>query len=207
LYSLEGDFPVEIHHELALPGTLSLDTSWNALAKHLVTVDGAAGPVRKLDRVGTALHLAIHSIGLGRLRDIALLAFLLPALSAAERSAFTAIIDAERCDPVRLAASAALAMQLAGVAFPERAGVASYLGWALRREDLPGGLRRRSDVVEICFAYPGAPWAGLHRLAPWWMRGANTSRLPLHVFGRCATGVLAAAYAARMRDGAVPLVR
>ena len=207
LYSPEGDFPVEIHHELALPGTLSLDTGWNTLAEHLVTVDGAAGPVWKLDRVGTALHLAIHSIGLGRLRDIALLAFLLPALTAAERSAFMAIINAERCDPVRLAASAALAMQLAGVEFPERAGVASYLRWALRREDLPGGLRRRSDVAEICFARPDAPWAGLHRLAPWWMRGANASRLPLQVLGRCATGVLAAAYAARMRDGAVRLVR
>jgi hypothetical protein len=207
LYAPEGGFPVEIHHELALPGTLSLDTSWNGLAEHLVTIDGTAGPVLQLDRVGTALHLAIHSIGLARLRDIALLAFLLTALTAGERSAFTAIIDAERCDPVRLAASAALAARLAGIAFAERAGVASYLRWALRREDLPGALRRRSEVAEICFARPDAPWAAMHLLAPWWTRGANTTRLPLHVLGRCATGVLAAAYAARMRDGVIPLVR
>jgi hypothetical protein len=207
LYSPEGDFPVEIHHELALPGTLSIDTGWNALAEHLVTVDGEAGPVLQLDRVGTALHLAIHSIGLGRLRDIALLAFLLRAMTAGERSAFTAIIGAERCDPVRLAASAALAAQLAGVAFPERAGVASYLRWALRREDLPGCLRRRSDAAEICFARPDAPWVAMHRLAPWWICGANIARLPLYLLGRCATGVLAAAFAAGMRDGAISLVR
>ena len=207
LYSPEGDFPVEIHHELALPGTLSLDTGWNALAEHRVAVNGPAGSVWQLDRVGTALHLAIHSIGLERLRDTALLAFLLPALTAGERSTLMAIVDAERCDPVRLAASVVLAARSAGVLFPERAGVASYLRWALRREDLPGALRRRSDAAEICFARPDAPWAAMYRLAPWWMRGANSTRLPLYVLGRCATGVLAAAYAAQMRDGVVPLVR
>ncbi|MGA2393429.1 MAG: nucleotidyltransferase family protein [Candidatus Lustribacter sp.] len=205
LFSPEGDFPVEIHHELALPGTLSLDTSWDALAEHLVSVDGSAGPVLQLDRMGTALHLAIHAIGLTRLRDVALLAFLLPQLSIGEREGLAAMVEAERLDPLRLAASLALAARVAGLAFPEGAGIATYLRWALRREDLPGGIRRRSDAAEVYFARPDAPWAGMYRLAPWWTRGAKRVGLPLRILGRCATSVLAAAYAAGMAEGEFPL--
>jgi hypothetical protein len=200
LFSPNRDFPVEIHRELALPGTLSLDTSWNALRGHLVRVDGSAGPVWQLDRVGTALHLAIHAIGLARLRDIALLAMLLPALSAGERRMFWDMLGTERRDPIRLAASAALASRAAGIPFPEGPGVASYIGWALRREDLPPRLRWRCDAAELWFARPDAPWAGMNQLAPWWTRGANAARLPLRIFGHCATSIVAAIYAARLPD-------
>ena len=198
LYSPNHDFPVEIHHELALPGTLSLETTWNALRGHLVRVEGSAGPVWQLDRVGTALHLAIHAIGLARLRDIALLAMLLPTLTVGERRMFWDMLGAERRDPVRLAASVALASRATGMPFPERRGVASYIRWALRREDLPLRLRRRCDVADLWFARPDAPWAAMHQLAPWWTRG--TAGLPLRIFGRCATSVVAAAYATQLRD-------
>jgi Uncharacterised nucleotidyltransferase len=198
LYSPSHDFPVEIHHELALPGTLSLETTWNALRGHLVRVEGSAGTVWQLDRVGTALHLAIHAIGLARLRDIALLAMLLPTLTLGERRTFWDMLGAERRDPVRLAASVALASRATGMPYPERRGVASYIRWALRREDLPLRLRRRCDAADLWFARPDAPWAAMHQLAPWWTRG--TAGLPLRIFGRCATSVVAAAYATQLPD-------
>jgi hypothetical protein len=198
LYSPNLDFPVEIHHELALPGTLSIATTWNALRGHLVRVEGSAGPVWQLDRVGTALHLAIHAIGLARLRDVALLAMLLPALTFGERRMFWDMLGAERRDPVRLAASVALASRATGVPFPEPPGVASYIRWALRREDLPQRLRRRCDAADLWFARPDAPWAAMHQLAPWWTRGASAARLPLRILGRCATSVVAAAYATQL---------
>ena len=206
LDSPDGEFPVEIHHALAPPGTLSSETTWTALRERLVRVDGIAGPALQLDRVATAFHLAVHAIGLTRLRDIALLAFLLPAMTAAERGIFESMLAAERRDPVRLAAAAALAARTAGIAFPERAGVAAYVQWALRREDLPLRLRRRSDAADLCFARPGAPWAAMPQLAPWWTHGADVSALPLRIVGRCATSAFAAAYAARMPEEGVPSV-
>jgi hypothetical protein len=200
LFSPSGDYPVEIHHALALPGTLSLDTTWEALRAHIVPLDGDAGPVAQLDRVGTALHLAIHAAGLARLRDVALLSFALMRLGANERQALERIVSAERRDPVRLAASLALAARAAGIVWNERAGVTDYLRWALRREDLPIALLGRADAADVYFARPDAPWAAMHRLAPWWIRRAQAPLLPLHVAGCCATSVLAAAYAARMRE-------
>jgi hypothetical protein len=201
MYSPDGDFPVEIHHQLALPGTLSIDTAWNALRGYLVELDGAVGPVLRLDAFGTALHLAVHAAGLARLRDVALLAPLLAALSEAERAALQALIGAERRDPVRLAAPVALAARCAGLDWPERAGVERYIRWALRREDLPLRLRTRSDAAEIWFARPDAPWAALHHLAPWWERGARIGTLPVRIAARCAASAAALAYAARMEGG------
>jgi hypothetical protein len=198
LYSPSGDFPVEIHHQLAMPGTLSLETTWNALRGRLLRVEGSAGPVWQLDRVGTALHLAIHAIGFARLRDVALLAMLLPALSVEERRMLWEILGAERRDPVRLTASVALASRAAGIPFPERPAVAAYIRWALRREDLPTRLRRRCDVADLCFARPDAPWTMMEQLAPWWTRGARAAGWP-RILGRCAASAVAVAYAARLR--------
>ncbi len=204
LFSPDGDYPVEIHHQLALPGTLSLDTSWDALRAHIVPLAGDAGVVAQLDRVGTALHLAIHAAGLARLRDIALLALTLGELRPEQRRMLGQIVATERRDPVRLAASLALAARAAGIAWSERAGVAAYVRWALRREDLPLALLGRADAADLVFARPDAPWSALHRLTPWWRR-VQALLLPLHLAGACAAGMLAAVYAARLRESTLRL--
>jgi hypothetical protein len=198
LFSPDGDFPVEVHHALAPPGDLSLDTTWDALRAHFVPLEGSAGSVLRLDAFGTALHLAIHAIGLTRLRDIALLAALLPALSGLQRETLAEIIRTERRDPVRLTAAVALSARIANVPWPAQADVDAYIRWALRREDLPRGLRVRSDAAEAYFAHPHAPWTALQQLVPWWSRGAQVLALPGRVLARCASNALAVTFAMRM---------
>lgn len=196
LFAPNGDFPVEVHHQLAEPGNLSIDTSWDALRTHLVPLDG--GRVLRLDAVGTALHLAIHAIGLTRLRDVVLLAGALVSLTDDERRALASIVSAERRDPVRLAAAIELAARVADVPWTERAGAAAYIRWALRREDLPTRLRLRCDAADTYFAQPQAPWTAVRGLVPWWSHGAQVFVLPGRVLARCASNALALAYAMRM---------
>ncbi|HEY5341871.1 MAG TPA: nucleotidyltransferase family protein [Candidatus Aquilonibacter sp.] len=198
LFSPEGDYPVEIHHELAPLGSLSVDTTWDALRAHFVPLAGSAGTVLQLDPFGTALHLAIHAIELRRLRDIALLACALPALTVDQLEMLAETVRAERRDPVRLAAAVALAARIADVPWIERAGVDAYIRWALRREDLPKRLRQRSDAAEAYFARPNAPWSAMHKLVPWWSRGDQLIALPGRVLGRCASNALALLYATQM---------
>ncbi len=200
LFSPGGDFPVEIHHELAEPGSLSLATGWDALREHLVPLDGAAGSVLQLDRFATALHLAIHAIGLTRLRDIALLASMLRTLSRDELATLKKTVDGERRDFVRLDASVALAARISRVPWTSPAAVASYITWALCREDLPKRLRLRSGAAEVYFACPHVPWAALRHLVPWWSRGAQIFVLPARVVARCVSNALALAYAMQMRE-------
>jgi hypothetical protein len=198
LYSPAGDFPVELHHALAQPGTLSLDTTWEAMRPHLIPLDGSAGSVWQLDASGTALHLAIHAIGLTRLRDVALLAALLPRLQRDERRTLDDAVRRETADPIRLAASVALAARIAGVTSAEHAGVRRYIRWALQREDLPVRLRERSTAVEALFARPNAPVVALRQLVPWWSRGSQLVALPARVIARGATNAAAWAYATRL---------
>jgi hypothetical protein len=201
LFSPDGDFPVEVHFALADPGTLTLETSWDALSGHLVPLDGSAGRVLQLDAVASALHLAVHAIGLTRLRDIALLAAALRLLSERERGVLERLVQTESREAVRLNAAIALAARIAGVAWTESADVETYLRWALRREDLPQRLRVRSQAAEVYFARPRAPWAAAHMLVPWWSRGVELIALPSRVAGQCASNIAAIAYAARMEPG------
>ena len=200
LFSPVGDFPVEIHHELAEPGSLSLETGWDALRGHLVPLDGAAGGVLQLDRYATTLHLAIHAIGLTRLRDVALLASMLRTLSRDELAALKKTVHAERRDFVRLDASVALAARISRIPWSTSSDVASYITWALRREDLPKRLRLRSGAAEAYFARPWAPWTTLRHLVPWWSRGTQIAVLPVRIIARCASNALALAYATQMKE-------
>lgn len=206
LFPPSGDFPVELHHALAPPGSLSTRTDWEALERRLVPLPRRSGLAFELDPVGTAIHLAIHAIGLTRLRDAALLAQLLRRLAPAQRAAVAEAIAAERQDPVRLSASAVLAARIAGLEWPHAPAADDYVDWALRREDLPHRLRLRCDVIEARTAWPWSVGMTLRCFIPWWSRGAQLLALPARVAGRFASNVAAFAYARLMRspdDGSV----
>jgi hypothetical protein len=199
-----GAFPIEVHHALAHPSALSIATGWERLAEHLVAVDGPAGTVLWLDPVGSALHLAIHAVGLTRLRDVALLARTLRALDPAALAALRAAVRAERSDPVRLEAPVLLAAHVAGLDWDAAPAVRRYLRWALLREDLPPALRGRCDAAEAYFAHPDRPWLALGGLVPWWSRGAGLLAAPGRIAGRCATNAAALLYGALMPDETPP---
>ena len=202
LFPPEGDFPVEIHWALATPGALSTASNWHALRAFFIPVTVGSCTALQLDAAGTALHLAMHAIGLTRLRDIALLAGLLRALTAEQRHALTRIVASERREPIRLAASLVLAAYVAGIPWPSDRRVDRYIRWALRREDLPTGMRTRSDAAEIYFAHPDAPWMALTNLVPWWSRGAQRCFVPFRILARSASNAAAIVYAnALMDDG------
>jgi putative nucleotidyltransferase-like protein len=199
LFPPAGAFPIELHHALAPPGSLSTVTDWDRLAPHLVGVDGPAGTVTQLDPVGTALHLGIHAIGFTRLRDVALLARALRGLDAGGLDALRAVVRSERRDPVRLEASFLLAARIAGIRWDAGIAVERYVRWALVREDLPVSLRDRCDALDAYVAHPGAPWPALRALVPWWSRGTAVAAVPGRIAGRCATNAAALIYAACMR--------
>lgn len=196
LFPPDGGFPVEIHRALAIPGSLSTATDWDALSGFLVPVADGPGNALQLDRVGTALHLAIHAIGLTRMRDIALLARLLPTLNAEDLSTLRGLVERERLDGIRLGASLELAAFIAGVAWPSEPRITRYARWALRREDLPLLLRSRTDAAEVFFARGNAPWPAFVALVPWWSRGREWFAAPGRIAGRCAATVSAILYAA-----------
>jgi hypothetical protein len=145
-------FAVELHTALAPPGQLSTPLDWEALRELMTPVAGSAGEVLCLNRIGAALHLGVHAIGLRRLRDTVLLARLLAAMSGDERAKLAAIVAHERIDPVRLRASFVLAARLAGIAWPSDAVVERYLEWAARREDVPRYFAERSQLAEGWYA-------------------------------------------------------
>jgi hypothetical protein len=198
LFPPAGSFPVEVHHALARADALSTPTDWEHLAPYFSAVDGPAGPVLRLGPVGSALHLAIHAIGLTRLRDVALLARTLRAFEPADFAALRAVVRAERRDPVRLEAAVLLAARIAGVPWSAAPAVRRYLRWALLREDMPPSLRGRCDAVEAYFAHPGAPWLALGGLVPWWSRGSGLLAAPARILGRCASNAVALLYGALM---------
>ena len=194
LFAPDGTFPIELHDQLAPPGTISTRTDWTALEARMVPVHGPAGTALVLDPAASALHLAIHAMGLRRLRDVALAANILRTLAAADRDALEAIVRAERTNPIRLDASFALAASIAGVAWPTRPATERYVRWALMREDLPRALRGRCDAVDTYVAFPHRRRTALRGLVPWWSSGAEAAAVPFRVAGLCATNVAAALY-------------
>ncbi|HXW50572.1 MAG TPA: nucleotidyltransferase family protein [Candidatus Acidoferrales bacterium] len=148
-------FAVELHTSLAPPGDLSTRLDWEALRGRMRSCTGPAGEVLVLDRVGAALHLAVHAIGQRRLRDSLLLARLLGAMSEGERAELIAIAAQERIDPIRLRASFALGARLAGVTWPSDRVVERYLEWTSRREDVPLFFAQRSQLAEGWYAAGG----------------------------------------------------
>jgi len=148
LYPQSPGVPVELHTSLAPHGASSLPSNWSALSPHLRRIAGTAGSRWCLDDFGSALHLALHSMGLRRLRDSVVLANLLRRMSEPARARFAGLIAAERLDPIRLQAAVALAARIGGVEWPAGRAVVQYLDWAARREDLPQRLRRRSQLAD-----------------------------------------------------------
>jgi hypothetical protein len=183
---------VEVHVELAPPGSLSIRSDWEALWGHLVEIDGPAGPVRAFDDFASALHQAIHGIALDRLRDVAICAQGLSKLDPAALEELRALARAECVDPVRLRAVLSLAARLAGVTWPEDADARTYLRWVARRENMPEPLATRAHSIEAWFAAGRRP----ARLNPRILtHGQATWR---RAAGRVALAPLVLAYAALM---------
>lgn len=201
LFPPGGEFPVEVHHALAPPGSIVLRTDWDALVPYFESLDGPAGEVRVLNRLGTALHLAIHAIGLTRLRDVALLARALQGLTAFERERLAEIAGVETRDPIRLNAALVLAARVAGVPWTTGPAVERYLRWALAREDMPLYIQARCESVETLLARPRAPWAALRGLVPWWSSGREIVFVPQRVLGRAIANLAAWMYFQRIPPG------
>ena len=207
LFPPGGVYPVELHHALSPPRTLSTRTDWDALAPFLTALETPAGNVLRLNNLGTALHLGIHAAGLTRLRDIVLLALELRRLTEAERAQLADYVRAERSDRVRLDAAFALASTVAGTPWHAGAGADAYVSWALRREDLPRRLRERCDVVEARAAWPGSRRMFFSALVPWWSVRTQRLAVPFRIAGRCVSNTIAALYAAALPAGDEPVSR
>lgn len=202
LFPPSQGFAVELHTSLAPPGLLSTQLDWEALQPFMAAAQGPVGEVLCFDTVGSALHLAVHSLGLARLRDSVLLACLLATMSDSERERLQRIAAAERIDPVRLNGSLALGARIAGIAWPQSAHVERYLDWASRREDVPLYFSQRSQLIEGFYA------AG-RRLTPFTWRlldprfGIERKSLVAslgRIAGRTAAGICALTYARLMRQ-------
>jgi hypothetical protein len=203
LFPPEPGCAVELHVTLAPPGTLSIPLDWDALAGHLVAADGPAGRVYTLDDSGTALHYAVHALGLRRLRDVVLLAAIIARLGPGQRRDLREAIAAEQIDRVRLSSGVLLAARLAGVGWPADGAQEEYLRWVMRREDMPLFLGTRSQLAE---GYFGADRRitplGFRLLDPRSRLGAPTDKRKPTLFaaaGRIATSVCAFCYASMMR--------
>ncbi len=193
--------PVELHLALAPPQSLSLRTDWEALAPYLQVVEGMAGRARCLNELGTALHLAIHGIGLDRLYDVVQLALLFgerPELYGEVGR----LLAAERIQPIALRAGVRLAARYARLQVPEEAEVQGYLNWAMRREDLPDSLRSRAQFVDAWYGngrriFGPATRLALPHFGPGWPL-ADAVLAPVRTIGRVASSLSAAACATRM---------
>jgi hypothetical protein len=203
LFPPERGCAIELHVGLAPPGWLSIPLDWDALASHLVTVNGPSGPVKVLDDTGAALHYAVHALGLRRLRDVVLLAATLARLGSKERTYLRTTIAAERTDPIRLSSAVLLAARLAGVGWSSDGSQEEYLRWVMRREDMPLFLGARCQLAEAWFAAD-------RRLTPLslrlldprsGLRAPGDKRKPalLAGAGRIATSVCAFCYSCMMR--------
>jgi hypothetical protein len=193
LYPSSRGVPVELHTALGPSDGANPLLDWNELSPHLRAVDGPAGPVLCLDAFATALHLAIHSASLRRLRDTVVLAKL---LAAADRPTLTALAEfaARRfADSIRVQASLALAADVAGIQMATLPEAARYVGWVFKREDLPQYIRDRCQFLDAWHA----AGARIRSLKSAFARPAlDWSRSPTLVAAYRFTGRMAAAICA-----------
>jgi len=170
LWPPAGFAPVEVHVSLGVPGSVSAALDFDTLIDHVRNVDTPSGPVRVLDAVGSALHLAYHARDFHNLRDIVLLSRYLRQMSPQQRNQFDRLIERERRDPVRLASAVAVALSVTGdTSLPKL--LAEYVSWITVREDLPPALRKRAGVIGAVMArsylyYRGFPYT-ISRLHRW----------------------------------------
>jgi hypothetical protein len=191
--SMQGWY-VELHTQLATPGTLSTPTGWDALAPHLRPVDGPAGPALALDAFGTALHHAVHGFRFDRFRDAVVCALSLKELDAAQLATLEEIAARETREPVRFNAFLSVAAAMAKVPWPKpNAEVSAYLHWLPSREDMPLTLGKRTQPLEAWFA------SGRHLGAMDPSIVSADEGTPLRIAGRLALAPLALTYAALLR--------
>jgi len=191
--SMQGWY-VELHTQLATPGTLSTPTGWAELEPHFTTIDGLAGPVAALDSFATALHHAIHGFRFDRFRDAVVCALNLKELDAAQVAALQEIAVRETREPVRFNAFFGLAAEMAEVPWTKpSADVAAYVRWLARREDMPLSLGKRTQPLEAWFA-SGRRFGAMDPNII-----AADEGTPLRVAGRLALAPLALTYAALLR--------
>jgi hypothetical protein len=170
LWPPAGFVPVEVHIALGVPGSVSAALDFKALAAHIRGVDAPGGPVRVLDDVGSAIHLAYHARDFHNLRDIVLLSRYLRRMSSRQENEFDQLVRRERRDTVRLASAVAVARSFgADTALPKQ--LAAYVSWVVVREDLPLALRKRAGIIDAVEArsylyYRGLPYT-LSRLHRW----------------------------------------
>lgn len=144
---LRGGIPIELHRALtALP--LAAPRTWEDLQRYAMRVYRPGGSLTVLDRVGTALHLAIHAMSRPALRELVLLARQLRSLDSFEMQRFRAAVSLERRYAVKVGAPVFLAAQLAGIDWACDANVRRFARWMLQREDLPQPLRARPECFD-----------------------------------------------------------
>lgn len=145
---------IELHRELAVPGTLSLATDWNACAPLAERVSDDGTSALCLNGLGTAFHLLVHGLGFRRLHDTVMLARRLRE-QADIMGPLQALVAQERLRPVSLQAGVALAARIAGIALPESEPVTRCIAWLWRREMLNTYLRERTQFVDAWYANGG----------------------------------------------------
>jgi hypothetical protein len=196
---------IELHHELAPPGTLSTRSDWQACEPYFerVAVDGAEALC--FDLLGTALHLTIHGSGVRRLHDLVMLARILRSTPGTHESIRRLIAD-ERIRAVALHGALTLSARIAGIPARTDQVVDRYLDWVLRREALPAFVRDRSQFVDAWYCNGGRAWGPASRealpdydepdraaaLVPIWYAG--------RVLGRLGTSLYAAASSLGQRN-------
>ena len=155
LFPPGGGVSVELHHALAPRAALTTDVTFAAIEDLFVDASRDEGRARRLDRVGTAFHLIVHGFRRYMLRDLYLLARLLRAMSAEERSLLQRRLDGERIARVQMSAMAAHAASLAHIPWNPDRHAARFRAWAECREELPGPLRCRPQCYDAWMASGG----------------------------------------------------
>jgi hypothetical protein len=198
LYPSKGGVTVELHRALAPRGALSIDTSHDALRRYAVRSERSGARGATLDRVGAALHSAVHGYVRPELRDVVLLARMMREMSAAERRDLAAWLEAERKEPVRLRAVVLFAARLAGISWPASVQVERFVRWMLDREDLPRPLRARPECYDAWLGAPRKRFRALLEAAS--PRSLDTSNHPrLRPIARALSGLVIACYVPLMR--------
>jgi hypothetical protein len=169
----ENAVPVEVHRAISVRG-LNLPATWDDLQSYSEVVTSPFGDVRVLDRVGTALHLAVHCLQRPALREIVLLAQQLQRLEKREFERVRDMIAGERRYAVPLNASMLLATRLAGMQWHCDDRSKRFANWMLVREDLPRLLRARPECVDAWLAgAPGPRIDGFFRNVLWFLTGVG----------------------------------
>lgn len=148
LYPPEEGVSVELHHALAPPGSITLDTSVGALKAFLLSADHGGLRALRLDDAGAALHLVVHGYQRFALRDAYLLARLLARMPDASRRRLQKLLATEGRHPVAMQAMVALAASLASIPWPHDGAIARFGAWCISREDLPRLLRSRPECFD-----------------------------------------------------------